>query len=131
MTRVLIADDEEALRRFLRRYLEGLGYEVRTAADGREAMAAIDELEPDLLITDLHMPGMDGYELLRALRSAGAAFPIIAVSGGGQFDKRLLLASAAALGAVLTLEKPFELEALRALVERALAGPSGAVEEEA
>ena len=131
MTRLLIADDEASLRKYLRRYLEGLGYEVRTAANGREAMSSVEELAPDVLITDLHMPDMDGYEILRALRSTGATFPIIAISGGGQFDKRLLLASAAALGAVLTLEKPFELEELHALVQKALAGPAHEVEENA
>jgi two-component system response regulator MprA len=121
MTRIVIADDEPVLLRGLQRYLTGLGYEVATAANGYEAIAAIDESVPDLLITDINMPDMDGIEILNTLRSAGSALPVIAMSGGGQFNRALLLSSARVLGAVVTLEKPFDLEALKALVEEVLA----------
>ena len=120
MPNILVVDDEPALLRAVERFLTGLGYEVSAAGNGTEALAAIEEATPDLLITDINMPEMDGIEILNALRARGLAIPVIAISGGGQFDRRLLLGSAKVLGAVLTLEKPFELAELREMVEEVL-----------
>jgi CheY-like chemotaxis protein len=123
MASILLADDEERLRDLFARYLVALGHDVRTAGDGHEVMAALSEAPPpDVLITDLNMPDMDGIEILTVLRRLGSAVPVIAISGGGYLDKDLLLTSASMLGAVVTLEKPFALEELRGAVERALAG---------
>ncbi len=122
MARILLADDEGRLRDLFARYLVALGHDVRTAGDGHEAMAALSEAPPDVLVTDINMPDMDGIEILTVLRKQGSAVPVIAISGGGYLDKDLLLTSASMLGAVVTLEKPFALEELRSAVERALAG---------
>lgn len=122
MPNILVVDDEPALLRAVERYLTRLGYDVSAAANGKEALAAMDDWSPDLLITDINMPEMDGIEVLNTLRARGSAIPVIAISGGGQFDRRLLLGSAKVLGAVLTLEKPFELEELREMVEEVLKG---------
>jgi CheY-like chemotaxis protein len=127
MISVLIADDEPILRKNLGRFLESLGYHVRLAANGKEAVAAMDERAPDVLLTDLNMPDMDGFEILTQLRARGSPLPVIAMSGGGRFDKALLLDSAAALGALITLQKPFELDELRdAIAEVLLPRQSGA-----
>jgi DNA-binding NtrC family response regulator len=120
MARILLADDEMKLRDLFARYLRGLGHDVRTAADGNEVMAALADGPADLLITDINMPDMDGIEILTALRKNGSGMPVIAISGGGYLDKNLLLTSAAMLGALMTLEKPFALEELRDAVESAL-----------
>lgn len=120
MARIVLADDEPKLRDLFARYLTGLGHEVRTAADGNEVMAALASDHADLLVTDINMPDMDGIEILTTLRRNGSELPVIAISGGGYLDKNLLLSSAAMLGAVLTLEKPFALDELRAAVEQAL-----------
>lgn len=120
MANIVLADDEPKLRELFARYLCGIGHEVRTAADGNEAMAALSEAPADLLVTDINMPDMDGIEILTALRRQGSVLPVVAISGGGYLDKNLLLSSAAMLGAVITLEKPFALEELRAAVEQAL-----------
>jgi DNA-binding response OmpR family regulator len=122
MARILLADDEAKLRDLFARYLSGLGHDVRTAGDGNEVMAALSEAPADLLITDINMPGMDGIEILTALRKQGSAVPVIAMSGGGYLDKDLLLTSASMLGALVTLEKPFPLDELRSAVEQVLAG---------
>ncbi|HUP52783.1 MAG TPA: response regulator [Longimicrobiales bacterium] len=122
MARILLADDEERLRDLFARYLVALGHDVRTARDGHEVMAALSEAPPDVLVTDLSMPDMDGIEILTVLRKQGSAVPVIAISGGGYLDKDLLLTSASMLGAVVTLEKPFALEELRSAVERVLTG---------
>jgi len=122
MAGILLADDEARLRDLFARYLSGLGHDVRTAGDGHEVMAALSEAPADLLVTDINMPGMDGIEILTALRKQGSAMPVIAMSGGGYLDKDLLLTSASMLGALVTLEKPFALDELRSAVEQALAG---------
>ena len=122
MARILLADDEPKLRDLFARYLEGLGHDVRTAADGNEVMSALAEASADLLVTDINMPDMDGIEILTTLRKSGSQMPVIAISGGGYLDKNLLLSSAAMLGALVTLEKPFALDELRDAVENILSG---------
>ena len=122
MARIVLADDEPKLRDLFARYLKGLGHDVRTAADGRDVMALLAEAPADLLVTDINMPDMDGIEILTALRKDGSDMPVIAISGGGFLNKNLLLSSAAMLGALVTLEKPFALEELRQAVENVLSG---------
>jgi DNA-binding response OmpR family regulator len=117
MAHILLAEDEAALRNNLARYLQSLGHDVRTASNGNEAMAQLEASPPDVLITDINMPDKDGIEILAALRKRGSSMPVIAISGGGQFHKELLLNSAMMLGAVLTLQKPFALDELRAALE--------------
>jgi len=117
MSRILLVDDEADVRRALATFLRGMGHDVRTAANGVEAIAALRD-SADLLITDINMPDMDGIEMVTTLREAASTMPIIAMSGGGLFDKGMLLDAAEALGADLALEKPFDLEVLRAAVEK-------------
>jgi CheY-like chemotaxis protein len=111
--RVLLVDDERALRTGFASFLEACGYEVRVAGNGREAIEALRSFPADIVVTDINMPDMDGIEVISALQEAASAVPVIAISGGGLFDKSLLLDSARALGAVLTLEKPFAPSDLR------------------
>ena len=79
MTRILVVDDERQITRVLRSSLESHGYEVAIAQDGLEAMKVFQQFEPDLVITDLSMPNMDGVELTRAMRRLGTT-PIIVLS---------------------------------------------------
>jgi len=113
MPTVLLVDDEPGLRAGLTAFLRGCGYDVRIAADGREAIAALREESMDVVVTDINMPDMDGIEIISALQEAASDIPVIAMSGGGLLDKSFLLDSAQALGAVLTLEKPFAPTELR------------------
>ena len=73
--RVLIVDDEKNMRWVLGQALSGEGFEVAEAADGKEALAAVAEPEPDVMVLDHRMPGTDGMEVLRTLRSKGAPVP--------------------------------------------------------
>ncbi|MGE0160861.1 MAG: response regulator [Gemmatimonadales bacterium] len=123
MARIVLAEDEAALRNNLARYLKTLGHDVRTAGNGNEAMTELGAGPTDVLITDINMPDMDGIEILNTLRKQGSTLPVIAISGGGQFSKQLLLSSATMLGALLTLEKPFALDDLRVALERVLSAP--------
>jgi CheY-like chemotaxis protein len=83
MNRVLIADDDAAIRRMLTRFLTSEGYAVETAADGKEAWDRIQTSPPDLLLLDLHMPVWDGWQLYAALRRNGQSqLPIVVMSAG-------------------------------------------------
>src|SRR5271163_4329490 len=77
--RILIVDDEPQITRVLRTSLTSRGYEVRVAADGESAMDTFQDWHPDMVITDLSMPNMDGIELCRRIRQRSQA-PIIVLS---------------------------------------------------
>ena len=121
MTRVLVADDDPSVRRVLERALEREGYEVATASNGAEALEAVAAAPPDLVVTDINMPDVDGIELLINLIERGG-IKVIAISGGGLFPKDELLADARLLGAVDIIAKPFEVDDLLARVAAALSG---------
>jgi DNA-binding response OmpR family regulator len=114
--KVLIIDDEPDLRGLLGQRLAQEGYEVFTAADGKEGLACFDEFESDLVITDLLMPELDGLEVIRILKARPRPPLMIAMSGGASRDLDFLL-EAVEFGADRTLAKPFGLEALVALVK--------------
>ena len=97
-----------------------VGHDVVEAPDGSDGIELLRDDSFDLVITDINMPDMDGIEVIDHLREAAARCPVIAISGGGLFAKELLLKNAEMLGAVSTLPKPFDLDDLGALVERAL-----------
>jgi DNA-binding NtrC family response regulator len=121
MAIILVVDDEESLLKILVRFLSGLGHKVISTNNGADALTLLEDGGADLLITDVNLPGTDGIQILRTMSQRGNRIPVIAMSGGGTFDKSLLLGSAGLLGALETLEKPFELDVLRQAVERALA----------
>lgn len=84
--RILLVDDEPEIRRLLSRHLQRLGYTVREAGDGEEAVAlAIAEI-PDVVITDMAMPRMGGLELLERLRNMDPGLPVIVLTGHGSFE---------------------------------------------
>ncbi len=121
MAKILVIDDDPQVGGVLERILARAGHTVRMAAGGREGIREFEEFEPDLVITDLNMPDMDGIEVIRELRRIRAEVAIIAVSGGGLMPKDLLLSSAEALGADGILRKPFEVRELLDGVDHALA----------
>ncbi len=122
MASILVIEDDPGVRDLLTRVLVREGHEIETACDGREGMQALGDFEADIVITDINMPGMDGIELITNFRKTRVDVPIIAISGGGLIAKEVLLSSAAALGAVEVVSKPFELGQLVGAVGRALAG---------
>jgi CheY-like chemotaxis protein len=113
---VLVVDDEEGIRNVLRRHLAQLGYRVATAASGEEALALAERLEPAVIVTDVHMPGMDGHALLRRLGPLGLRSSVILMSGRGELDDAI---SALRQGAVDYLKKPWTVEELTAAIGRA------------
>ena len=123
MARILLVDDEAGLLSVMARYVETLGHDVRTASSGREAMALLEEGGVDVVVTDINMPDVDGLEILNSVRRSVGSIPVLAISGGGLFGPEMLLDSADMLGAAATLEKPFELDELRRVLDDVLGEP--------
>jgi CheY-like chemotaxis protein len=111
VSRVLIVDDEPDLRFILRRIFERAGHAVAEAGDGAAALTSVNQSRPDLVVTDMMMPVVDGVELIRRLRAdpTTAAIPILAVSG----DRTHLAGRADAV-----LAKPYVGTELLAVAER-------------
>ncbi len=110
--RILVVDDERQITRMLRTSLQSSGYAVSTAASGLEAFAQYEAEQPDLVITDLAMPGMNGLELTQAIRQI-AATPIIVLSVR---DTEAMKVTALDEGADDYLTKPFSMPELLARV---------------
>ncbi len=87
MKRILVVDDEETIRQLYQEELQDAGYDVEVAADGRQALQAVEQRRPDLMTIDIKMPGMDGIELLRKVRSIHRDLPIIICSAYGDFKR--------------------------------------------
>ena len=89
--RVLIVDDDRNLRKIIQTNLEVAGYNVVVAGDGVEAMRVLDSLRPDLIVLDVMMPGMDGYEVAKRIRShpGNARMPIIMLTAKGEVEDKL------------------------------------------
>ncbi|MDQ6928248.1 MAG: response regulator transcription factor [Actinomycetota bacterium] len=124
--RILVVDDEPAVRSSLQRTLVQAGYEVALASDGREALAAIGDAEPDAVVLDVMMPGLDGIEVTRRLRRMGDQTPVLLLTARQDVSDRVAGLNA---GADDYLTKPFALEELlarvRALLRRSVALPDG------
>jgi len=118
MAIVLLVDDDTAFRSVTRRLLERLGHEVREAADGRAARAAMHRDPADVVLMDVYMAGEDGIEATRRLAAEFPAVPVVVMTGGGALTTELTLALARPLGAMAVLAKPFSRDELvRALVQ--------------
>jgi two-component system KDP operon response regulator KdpE len=114
--RILVVDDEPQLTRVLRTGLTSRGYDVRAAADGLAGFEAFNDWHPDLVITDLAMPNVDGLELCRRLRAVSQV-PIIVLSAKGEEKTKV---AALDLGADDFVTKPFGIDELLARVRASL-----------
>ncbi len=115
--RVLIVDDEADSRDALAELTQRWGYDVQTASDGSEALRRAIEWHPDVILTDLVMPNMDGLWLLRALRAELPDCPVVLLTGRGTIQTAV---QAIKEGAYDFIEKPLEVPRLRIVLERAL-----------
>ena len=123
--RVLIVDDEPAIRRFLRATLSAHGYDIFEAADGQSALTAAAAARPDLIILDLGLPDMDGVEITRQLRE-WTQIPILIISVRGQENDKIAALDA---GADDYVTKPFGVGELLARMRVALRHTIPATEE--
>src|SRR5712671_3447473 len=115
-SRVLVVDDEPQITRVLKTVLSSQGYDVRVAAEGESALTSFNEWKPELVITDLYMPHMDGIELCRRIR-ARSNVPIIVLSVKGEERTKV---EALDSGADDYVTKPFGIDELLARVRAAL-----------
>lgn len=114
--RILVVDDESQITRVLRTGLTARGYDVRVAADGVSALETLGDWQPDLVVTDLSMPNMDGLELCRRVRAI-SQLPIIVLSAKGEEQTKV---EALDIGADDYVTKPFGMDELLARVRSAL-----------
>jgi CheY-like chemotaxis protein len=135
MRRLLIVDDEPLVRDALQRVLQLESMQVAVAADAESGLGQLERELPDLVIVDIIMPGVDGVELIRRIRASYPALPVIAISGGGNFEiggyqpeairTQAYLAAAVKAGASAVMPKPFDLTELLEQIEELL-GPASA-----
>jgi CheY-like chemotaxis protein len=121
---VLVVDDDHLHCRMVRDLLEVTGYAVIEAADGTEGLAKAEALRPHIILLDLLMPGIDGYEVCRTLKKnpETSAIPVIIVTSSPDVTLDHL---AYAAGAVACIRKPFRREALFAVINVALKTSNG------
>jgi DNA-binding response OmpR family regulator len=114
--KILIVDDEPQLQKTLRAYLEREGYAVQSAADGRDALNIAAAFRPDLIVLDVMLPGLDGYEVLQAVRRSSDVYVLMLTARAEEFDRVMGLT----LGADDYLTKPFSPRELVARVKAIL-----------
>jgi two-component system response regulator HydG len=125
--RVLVVDDEPAARSALERLLIGEGYGVTTAEDGQAALARVRENAPDVVVTDLQMPRMDGMALLKAVRESHRDLPVIVATSMQDLSAAV---TAMRAGAEDYLTKPIDFDALLVAIERAVESTAQRIEAE-
>jgi DNA-binding NtrC family response regulator len=113
---VLIVDDERTLARAIKAFLTESGYEAEVAGDGEQALGMLETLRPDVIFSDVRLPGMNGIELLRRVRDYDAAIPVVIMTAYGTIEGAV---EAVKLGAFDYLKKPVDLEELKLLADRA------------
>jgi DNA-binding response OmpR family regulator len=121
MSSVLVIDDDPVFCAVVEGVLESDGYTVTSAGDAQTGITRFDELNPDLVIVDILMPGKEGMATILELREANPDARILAITGGGNFAAADVLRIAELLGADNSLKKPFEPAVLLATVKRCLA----------
>lgn len=121
--KVLVVDDHDDTRRVMRWMLEQRGYKVTEAADGREAVAVALRERPDLILMDLSMPGLDGFEAIRDVREHQelSRIPAVAVTGRDTAGSR---DGAESAGFNYYLSKPIDYLRLGVVIEKLLGGPA-------
>ncbi|MBF0135278.1 MAG: response regulator [Magnetococcus sp. DMHC-1] len=121
MAQILVMDDDPVIRQLLSAILLEEGHTVRVAPDGRAGMALYKEMRPDVVITDLLMPELDGVGVIRELQTLEPRMRIIALSGGGRvLTAETSLDVARRLGACIMVAKPFTSQEILAAVAAAL-----------
>ena len=122
MARILVVEDCENLRGLFQKTLAAAGHAVTVASEGNDAIRILDKGDFDLLVTDIIMPGLDGFEVIQAAKKKFPKLPIIAISGGGRNGAMLYLSVARKFGVQKTLAKPFIVEELCVAADEILGG---------
>ena len=113
---VLIVDDERTLARAVKAFLAEAGYEAEVATDAEQALRMLETLRPDVVFSDVRLPGMNGIDLLKRIREFDAGIPVVIMTAHGTIEGAV---EAVKLGAFDYLKKPVDLEELKLLADRA------------
>ena len=124
MRRMLVVDDDRHVRQAIAAWLKGCGFRVAVADGSANGLAALDDTSFDLMIVDIFMPRMHGFESIRLFHQRVPTVPLIAISGyafaGAEADDRACLKMALSLGATRCLRKPFRPSTLLGLIDECL-----------
>ncbi|SDO31733.1 response regulator [Afipia sp. GAS231] len=124
MRRILVVDDDRHVRLAIAAWLKGCGFRVAAADGSANGLAALDDASFDLMIADILMPDMRGFESIRLFHQRAPTVPLIAISGyvfsGAEADDPACLKLALSLGATRCLRKPFRPSALLGLIDECL-----------
>lgn len=118
IARVLVVDDEPSVVDVFREFLAAQGYEITVAASGEEALKIIPTLKPDIILTDINLPGLSGLEVMRFAKGVDAEVAVIVVTGYASASSAI---DALRQGAYDYVTKPFDLDDVHQIVERAIA----------
>ncbi len=116
--RILVVDDEVEVAAVLEELLAGLGHRVTVAYNGRDAVRLLPELRPDIILTDINLPGMSGLEVMRVAKDLDTKSAVIVVTGHASAATAI---DALRQGAFDYITKPFELDEVEQIVERGIA----------
>jgi|SRR5258706_15021399 OmpR family response regulator RpaB len=116
--KVLLIDDDPALLWLMGQAFEAAGYKTMSAENGRQGLRLLDAYQPDLVVTDIVMPEMEGIGAIMQIRRKASPPKIIAISGAGTGGRRNYLSWAKHLGADAVLAKPFRMSQIVALSDR-------------
>lgn len=124
MARILIIDDEPVIVQMLQRFFERNGFEVLSAGDGSAGLDLQRRTPADVVITDILMPGKEGFETIREMRRMNPGIKIVAISGGGRNEPQTYLRFATTFGADRAFAKPLDLGQLLTSINELLSGPN-------
>lgn len=119
---ILVVDDDPFALSAIVRVIQAMGYVVASAFNGADALRLLSVRDFDLVITDVHMPEMDGVELLRVMKTRYPRVPAIAMSGEGALSSEVALDAARLLGSAGGFDKSIDKKALRRLIQDVLVG---------
>jgi DNA-binding NtrC family response regulator len=120
MANILLIDDEPDLLSAMAEVLAAEGHQVTALSNGLALFGAEFEIDFDLVVTDIIMPGVDGLEIVAHLQRQKPGLNVVAISGGGRIEPSFHLRLAQQMGASETLQKPFQLKSLTETVDRVL-----------
>ncbi|WP_277884428.1 response regulator [Paenibacillus polymyxa] len=117
--KVLIVDDQNGIRILLMEVFGSEGYETFQAANGKIALEIVEKEPPDLVLLDMKIPGMDGLEILKHLKTMNPDIKVIMTTAYGELD---MIKEATELGALMHFTKPFDIDEMRIAVNKQLRG---------
>lgn len=121
-SKVLVVDDQPGIRRLLLEVFTDEGYDVNIATNGNDALEKATEVQPDVILMDMKMPGMDGIDALKELKALNLAERVIMMTAYGELE---LVTKAKELGAFAYVTKPFDIIKLCEMVSGYIAGNKG------